>query len=349
MSEFGPNPTDTKDRLVGKQLTKSPDANERRKTPENKFSIDRFTSKFLKVGLITPSNFFVKIAPPNCLPQKEKYKDVGLFCAATSLPGRRISTTENRPYGYGQVIKMPYDVVQDDIELTFYVDAQYASSLSFFTDWMNSIIDPSPNFPGVNDNNNSMRVKYKIGEGSYLSQISIYVLSQLKGTENPGEALTSSGGAESEFGYSIIECKLHDAYPIQISPVQLDWGDGDQFMRVNITFAFRTAEYSFGEAVNNGDSYKWVKSVDVGERKFLKENREAADLLTSIADFVGSVKRTSRTISRFKTNFRNIRNARGFTGNMNALIPLVGYTPEIQLVNQIVSDTRFIKSAFKRP
>lgn len=311
----------------------------------NRFSIDQFTSKILKVGLITPSNFFVKFTPPTCLPTETRYTDVALFCAATSLPGRRIATTEQRPYGYGQVIKMPYDVMQDDIDLTFFIDAEYATSLDFFTRWMNSIIDPSEDFP--NASNRPNRVRYKKGNGRYTTDIRIYVVSQLEGSENPAEGTNKSAGGAEE-GYAIIECKLVDAYPIQITPIALDWGDGDQFIRVNVTFSFRTAVYAFGEysAVGN----KWGPStVDVGEREYFQEKQKMADVLTATANFIGSVRRTSQQLFQYKTTWNSIKNLRGGSGNISSLVPLFGSSPELQQINRIVTDVRFVKSVFKLP
>jgi hypothetical protein len=315
----------------------------------NRFSIDQFTSK-IKVGLITPSNFFVKFTPPGTISgfsNTPRYTDVALFCAATSLPGRRLATTEQRPYGFGNVIKMPYDVMQDDIDLTFYVDAQYATSLDFFTRWMNSIIDPSEGFP--DNGNKGHRVRYKGGDSKYTTDIRIFVVSQLEGSENPAEGTNRNASTDTEVGYAIIECKLVDAYPIQISPIALDWGDGDQFIRVNVTFAYRTAVYSFGEY--SEVSNIWGPStIDVGEREYLQERQKMADLLTSTADFIGSVRKTSQQIFQYKTTWNSIRNlSKNPINNLSSLVPLFGSSPELQLINRIVTDARFVKSVFKQP
>jgi len=310
----------------------------------NRFSIDQFTSKALKVGLVTPSNFFVKFSPPKCMPAEKRYDEVALFCAATSLPGRRIATTEQRPYGYGQVIKMPYDVMQDDIDLTFYVDAAYATSIDFFTKWMNSVIDPSQDFP-----NNGNKIKYR--NQGYTTDIKIFVLSQLEGTENPSESTNTSGG-NAEEGYAIVECVLKDAYPIQISPIALDWGDGDQFIRVNVTFTFRTAVYACGEfsGVSADKTYRYGPStIDMGERDYLQQRQQTQNMLTSVADFIGKVRNTSQQLLQYKTTWNSIKNINGSSSNISSLLPLFGSSPELQTINRIVTDVRFVKSVFKQP
>ena len=51
----------------------------------NQFSVDSFVSKFLKVGLVQPSNFYVKFSAPI-----DGFDDVMFLCAASprSFPAR---------------------------------------------------------------------------------------------------------------------------------------------------------------------------------------------------------------------------------------------------------------------
>jgi hypothetical protein len=299
----------------------------------NRFSVDTFVSKFLEVGLIQPSNFYVKFTPP-----VDGFNDVAMLCAATTLPGRRITTSDLKPYGYGQTIKMPYDVMYDEIELTFYVDSKSASSMELFDKWLSKIVRTDRLFP-----TNKQRVSYK--KDYICEDLKIYVMNQMVGTETPRDADSSS---ESD-SMAIIECWLVDAYPIQISPVQLDWGSGDDFVRINVSFAFRTTEYRFGrlnlDAVD-GKYYNTRSPYDTPTRVD-QEAKDISDFLNSTANFIGSIAATAQKINQFKTNLTILKRADGILNTTSALLPFIGNNrtaiDTINNVNKIISGTNFIK------
>ena len=299
----------------------------------NRFSVDTFVSKFLEVGLIQPSNFYVKFTPP-----VDGFNDVAMLCAATTLPGRRITTSDLKPYGYGQTIKMPYDVMYDEIELTFYVDSKSASSMELFDKWLSKIVRTDRLFP-----TNKQRVSYK--KDYICEDLKIYVMNQMVGTETPRDADSSS---ESD-SMAIIECWLVDAYPVQISPVQLDWGSGDDFVRINVSFAFRTTEYRFGrlslDAVD-GKYYNTRSPYDT-PTKVDQEAKDISDFLNSTANFIGSIAATAQKINQFKTNLTILKRADGILNTTSALLPFIGNNrtaiDTINNVNKIISGTNFIK------
>jgi hypothetical protein len=300
----------------------------------NRFSVDNFVSKFLEVGLIQASNFYVKFTPP-----VDGFNDVAMLCSATNLPGRRIAPTAQRPYGYGQVIKMPYDVMYDEIELTFFVDAKSASALQLFDKWLSKIILTDKEFP-----KNKQRVAYK---SDYLcNDLKIYVMNQMVGTENPTDADSSN---ESN-SMAIIECHLIEAFPVQIGfPISLDWGDGDEFLRVNITFAYRTTEYRFGklnlEALD-GKYYNTRSPYDTPSRVD-QDAKDISDFLNSTANFIGSVADTAQKINQVKTNLTILKRADGILNTTSSLLPFLGNNrtaiDTINNVNKIISGTNFIK------
>lgn len=308
----------------------------------NQFSVDSFVSKFLEVGLVQPSNFYVRFQAPI-----EGFDDVAFLCGAASLPGKRIATTDLRPYGYGQTIKMPYDVMYDEVELTFYIDSKNAASLHLFEKWMSLIIGGS----GEDRTNlgahrlfpkNKIQVAYK---KDYIRDIKIYVLNQMVGTENPEDA-DAAGEATS---MALIECTMVDAYPIQISPIQLDWGSGDEFARINVTFAFRTTEYRFGQLnldAVDGKYYNTRAPYDTGAR-INETAKDISDFLTSTASFIGKVASTAQKINQFKTNLTVLKRADGILNTTRSLLPFLGNNKTaidtINNVNKIISGARFIK------
>ena len=315
----------------------------------NQFSVDSFVSKFLEVGLVQPSNFYVKFSAPI-----DGFDDVMFLCAATQLPGKRITTTDLKPYGYGQTIKMPYDVMYDEVELTFYVDSKRAASLHLFEKWMSLVVGASgTGADGKLDRTNlnghrlfpknKMQVAYK---KDYIKDVTIYVLNQIVGTE----VVEDADSATESASMALIQCTLIDAYPIQMAPVQLDWGDGDEFVRINVTFAFRTVEYRFGElnlqADDNGKYYNGRSPYDTSA-KVNQEAKAISDFLNSTANFIGSIAATAQKINQFKTNLTVLRRADGILNTTSALLPFLGNNrtaiDTINNVNKIISGTRFTK------
>jgi hypothetical protein len=156
--------------------------------PTNRFSVDFFSQKFLSVDLARTSNFVVSLTPPGDL-SIERYQEVAYLCSAAQMPGRRLTTLESKPHGYGPTIKTPYDSVFDDIELTFYVDADRASSLELFHRWINYIFVNSNRFPDI-----ASVSRYK---NSYIAtSFNIFMISKYPGMADPYTQFASINEAD---------------------------------------------------------------------------------------------------------------------------------------------------------
>lgn len=325
----------------------------------NQFSVDEFKANFLDVGLVTPSNFLVKFTPP--APISSTYADVAYLCGATRLPGMRVATTSLRRHNYGNVIKMPYDTMFEDIELTFYVDASQAKSLDLFHQWIRNIIDVGRDF-ATGSRNKTNFVSYR---NDYICpELKIYIVSQLAGLQNPepfpsksgsnGETATpdTAGNPPAELStgnYAIVECTLYDVFPIQISDIVLDWGESDNFARINVTFSYRVHEFGFGRfnkkslGFKTGYSYSPVTATNTSVQA---DAAEQTDFLTSLTQFLGKVADTKRKVQQFQTNWKTFQNAKGGLGKLTALGNLAGPGSSLNTtanqLNQIVSLTNFI-------
>ncbi len=328
----------------------------------NQFSIEQFKANFPEVGLVTPSNFMVKFSPPEAAGGKD-YADVAFLCGATRLPGMRVATTSLRRHNYGNIIKMPYDTMLEDIELTFYVDASRAKSLDLFHKWIRSIIDIGKDFPGNRTNRISYRSEY------ICPELKIYIVSQLAGTggtqgtpDDMPDPTGSNGDTEAEGAgtpnapttpstgnYAIVECTLHEVFPIQISDIVLDWGESDNFARINVTFSYRTHEFKFAKfsksslGFKTGYSYAPISSTNTSVDP---DAAEQADFLTSLSQFLGKVADTKRKIQQFQTNWRSFQTAKGGLAQLTALGNLAGPGSALNTtanqLNQIVSQANFI-------
>ena len=110
------------------------------------FSIEEFKSS-TQHGFLKPSNFLVHIATPQCIQRVQDNEALDIpnliyLTAAASLPGMQILTTENKIYGQGPTVKMPYDIGVTDITLKFYVDAG-SKSMVYFYNWLRNVVNLS--------------------------------------------------------------------------------------------------------------------------------------------------------------------------------------------------------------
>lgn len=317
---------------------------------ENRFDISKFSSKFLDVGLAQRHNFYVKFTPPGRL--AAEFGEVALLCSATSLPGRRLATSEFKPYGYGQTIKTPYDVLYDEISFTFYIDASRASSLHLFDEWTRTTIQESSDFPKT-----PMRVAYR--DEYICNDLKIYVVSPLVGS---GEVQDSGTSGEND-SVALIECHLIDAFPIEFEAIDLDWGD-DSFIKLAVRFAFRTVEYRFGQfspvrSLQSSFKYEPVQFESIREL-IVPDNAPTTGFYFNKMNGKqngGGVVQSIQQIQIFKTQLNNLFNARGVVQNTQALMPFIGNNrtavDTINNLGTLITNTKFVKrnasSIFKFP
>lgn len=310
----------------------------------NRFDISSFTNKFLEVGLVTKSNFYVKFTPPARLigGENTELKEIALLCGATSLPGKRLSTTELKPYGYGQTIKSPYDVLYDDVQFTFYVDANRAMAVQLFDEWLRLAVGENGSFPTT-----QMKVSYK---KDYICDIKIYVVSPLAG----GGEVENYTSTTEEDGMAIVECTLIDAFPIQVDAMDLDWGASDEFMKLAVTFAFRTVEYKFGKfnpvkTPKGTYSYEPVQYESVVKITSPQEAQTTGFYLDTLGknNPRGGIVQSLQQLQIYKTQLNNLFNAKGVTQTTQALSPFLGNNraavDTINSLGEIITNTKFVK------
>jgi hypothetical protein len=316
--------------------------------PPNRFSVDFFSQKFLAVDLARTSNFVVTLIPPTEL-GVERYQEVAFLCQAATLPGRRLLTQEIKQQGYGPAVKIPYDSTYDEIELTFYIDADRASSLELFHRWMNYIIRMSDTFPMINQVS-----RYK--DDYVATKFSIFIVSKYAGMADPNSSFASVNyadntlapaedelaqgpqnlirselelgrqGAFSGNSYALVQCELFDAFPIEVGQIQLDWGDDDQIAKCTVRMAFKTAEYTFGDYQYQFGRHYYAKSAyeTASQETEASFGRTLSDLVNSVTTGLDSAYSTLRGIKQFQTNFRLLRNAGSTQGRLDALLGIVG-------------------------
>jgi len=132
-------------------------------------------------------------------------------CFQAQIPGNNIATTD-KDSGFRSVA---YQKIFSDVILGFYVGGDL-TELEFWQAWIDRIINPVTNHHGYYN--------------TYVGQVEIT--------------------QENRFGDKVATWTLHDAYPKQVDPIQLDYGTNDAIMTCNITLTYRHHTVKFHEVVN---------------------------------------------------------------------------------------------------
>ena len=121
-------------------------------------------------------------------------------CFQAQLPGHNIATTD-KDSGFRSIA---YQKIYSDVILGFYV-GQDLAELKFWRDWIDMI---------VNKRTNHFNYYNK-----YIGEIKITQINRSN--------------------QDVATWTLHDAYPKQIDPIQLDYGTNDAVMTCNTTLTYR--------------------------------------------------------------------------------------------------------------
>lgn len=195
----------------------------------------------------SPNKFRVQMFPKWATnpDDQEILKDLSFFAYNTTLPGVTLDTERVRIAGYGPLEQRPRSVINDPVQMNFYVDDS-GFLLDMFHNWMNRIVyynDPSLRME--NRGQYSYDVAYAKGSGSYLCNISIIMYKQEQPSAQPIQAegitrplTTDEFSAGSLKG--VVQCILYDAFPIIVGDTQLAWENTDDLVRLPVAFAYRT-------------------------------------------------------------------------------------------------------------
>jgi hypothetical protein len=163
-------------------------------------SITNFISSFQN-DLARPNRFDVNIPIPLTLIQYRNISQRLTFrCENANLPGRTISTTDQKIYNI--VEKFPNQTTYQDMDMTFIVGGDMAEK-QFFDAWL-ELINPTTNF----------NFKYK---GDYSTSITV-----------------NQYDINNNLTYTI---ELIDAYPIAVNQLDLDWSN-DGYHKLTVVFAY---------------------------------------------------------------------------------------------------------------
>jgi hypothetical protein len=128
-------------------------------------------------------------------------RDIAFLCESTQLPGRNINTLDYQ--AEKETLKIPNGFIDDDVTMTFLLTGDYYMKDMMET-WMSSIVDTE---------------KYQVGyKKDYQTDITIQQL--------------------NDFDKNIYGIRLQNAYPINISAIELNNTGENTIQRVTVTFAY---------------------------------------------------------------------------------------------------------------
>ncbi len=181
------------------------------------FSIDSIKSN---VKIVRPNLFKVSLTLPSSIFTSTEFTQINKFefrCEATEIPGRTLATVDDQSTGTTK--KFAYDVTYNDINLTV-IASEDMNERKLFEKWMDNVVLPSShNTPRASGGLVNYYESYAAGV------VTIY---QLK-----------------DNGQSVCTYTLHNAYPIQISPMNLSWAEFDTYQRFSVTMTYRYHTMTF--------------------------------------------------------------------------------------------------------
>lgn len=177
------------------------------------FSISEFKNN---IKIVRPNLFYAEIATlPKFVSGSSTIRNVldtfKFRCETTELPGKTIATADEQ--AYGPTKKFAYDVTYNDLNLQI-IASQDMNERKFFEDWMDNIITSTDmNF-----------ANFKGGMSKYYDDYASCIIKIHQLNEN---------------GKKICTYTLYNAYPIQLSPMNLSWEETNTYQRFTATITYR--------------------------------------------------------------------------------------------------------------
>ena len=148
-------------------------------------------------------------------------------CEKAEFPGKTLATNDDIGGG-GTTLKLPYDVTYGDIQLSIICSEDNKERILFDT-WIDSIINPA-------------------GYDYELKQIVNGFQTSVKNTLNPGLVQYYEDYAKgikltvtqlNTKAEEILKFKMHDIYPIAVSPMNASWDEANSYQRFSVTLNYR--------------------------------------------------------------------------------------------------------------
>ena len=172
-------------------------------------SIDKIKAQ-TQAHFARPNLFRVNFTFPNLLFRNGiKMEKLSLNCFQATIPGLSVTTTE-KDQGFRSVA---YSRIMEDITLGFYCSNDYAE-LEFLQDWMNQIVKAD-----------TSRIEFY---EDYIADIDIVALDSDR-----------DGDGDEKKNTKALTTEIKEAYPKNISSMQMDYSATGNVSTVTATFTYR--------------------------------------------------------------------------------------------------------------
>lgn len=201
----------------------------------------------------------------------------GVRCITASLPGRQLETADWSEYGPTR--KMPYMLGMDgqEVSFTFVCDSSFADRY-IIEAWQSAIFMAEMQHSNAQNNYEQHKAVYQASADTvatlkakgitnplmdrsiahHKKQVDEMKPSYANATASEGSSINPQFAYYNEYVGEIVvkqitrsdkkslQYRIHEAYPVSFAPMELSAEAGDQLMRFETTFAFRTweSEYS---------------------------------------------------------------------------------------------------------
>jgi hypothetical protein len=247
------------------------------------FSVSEFKSKLQKYGGVARKNLFVVEIYDNGLTSQPVIEpgDLRFFCKSATLPGINVTVQDYFPNGFGLKQSIPVNASTGDVNLVFMLDSDH-KVLSFFHRWMQKVVNYDVSggiFSSVDD-----QLPFEFGyKNEYTTTINIKFYS-----------------TDSEQYYEYV---LYDAFPTQVSPVDVSWDDNDSYATITVNIAFSNMKVTAARTGTPSSRF----SRGQGLLEFLNTVGRTAQLINQNSSLPKTIQDSVNSFTRVKNVFDTIK------------------------------------------
>ena len=182
------------------------------------FNVNDFSAELSKSGVAQASHFEVQVTGPGASAIE---RNIMLRCDTVDIPGRTIASAEYRVYG--PLRKIGYGAVYTDVAMSILMSEDFRER-AYFEQWQDKIINHGAF--------GSSRASHNVGYyNDYVGNVTIRQFG------NGGDLMSVH--------------TLQEAYPVNVSPVQMNWGS-NEFAKLAVAFAYRDYKVVYENASQPG-------------------------------------------------------------------------------------------------
>lgn len=264
------------------------------------FNITEFKGTLNKYGGPAKRNLFV--VELGAVPDNDgmNVADLRFFCQAATVPGINFGVADYYPNGFGVKQSIPMNVQNDPFNAVFMLDSDHMV-LRFFHQWMQTVVNydySGGSFSSVNG-----QLPFEVG---YKEDFTTTITIKQFTTDNQD---------------SYYEYTLYDAFPTQVSGVDMAWGDNDSYATATVNFAY--SSFAVAGAKQGSPTERFSRSngylgltTGVGNIFYPGQFVNQLNLPRGIQDTIDAFTAANRTLNRFRLGTQQVQTGLRNLGNI---------------------------------